>query len=60
MFDIPKREISAAQIKRERQEKERWQRCVEQAHQEINPRNFYGLRDQARRRATDLYEQGKA
>ena len=56
MFDIPTREISAAQIKRERQEKERWQRCVEQARQEINPRNFYGLRDQARRRATDLYE----
>jgi len=60
MFDIPTREISAAQIKRERQEKERWQRCVEQARQEINPRKFYGVRDQARRRATDLYEQGKA
>ena len=60
MFEIPTREISAAQIKRERQEKERWQRCVEQASEEINPRNFYGLRDQARRRATDLYEQGKA
>ncbi|GEM_PF-2383474 len=56
MFDIPTREISAAQLKRERQDKERWQRCLKQSRQEI-PQDRYSSRDATRRRATDLFKQ---
>ena len=56
MFGIPTREVTAAQLKRERQDKERWQRCLEQAHQEI-PQDRHSSRDATRRRATDLFKQ---
>ena len=56
MFGIPTREVTAAQLKRERQDKERWQRCLEQARQEI-PQDRHSSRDATRRRATDLFKQ---
>ena len=56
MFGIPTREVSAAQLKRERQDKERWQRCLQQVRQEI-PQDRHSSRDATRRRATDLFKQ---
>ena len=56
MFDIPMREVSAAQLKRERQDKERWQRCLQQARQEIRQDRHWS-REETRRRATDLFKQ---